>query len=79
MEILPLLRNNQRKGLELLGVKNEKDVQSNSHLFYFVRKMCMRSLYRQLRSKGMSMYEVLSFLGDYFNLSIDRVRDIVFR
>ena len=79
LEIMPLLKGQQRKGLALLGVENEKDIQENSHLYYFVRKMAMRSLYRQLRSKGMPMNKVLCLMSNYFSLSIDRVRDIIFR
>ncbi len=79
MKIFPLLGERQKKGLELLGITSEEEVQGNSHLYYFVRKVVMRSLYRQLRAKGMAMNEILSFMSNYFSLSIDRVRDIVFR
>jgi len=79
MRIFPLLRTNHLRALELLGINSEEDVISDTHLYYYLRKIAMKSLYRQLRSKGLSMNDALCNLSRHFSLSIDRVRDILFR
>lgn len=78
MKLINFLCEEEKKGLRSLGV-DERELERDSHIFYFVRKKVAKNLYAQLREKGLRMYDCLYIIAEILSLSPERVKDLIFR